>query len=105
MLGRVHIRDLYASQKSDFLRTMPVVDKQLARIIRVLETREGIGMTCVDGGKGLIAAIPTLFPNLAVQPLRRSQDQECPQRGQKERSTGQSSAPLRPLVRLRNSHW
>jgi transposase-like protein len=52
---------------------MPVVDKQLARIITVLDTREGIEMTCVDGGKGLIAAIPTLFPNVAVQPLRRAQ--------------------------------
>ena len=47
---------------------MPVVDKQLARIITVLDTREGIEMTCVDDGKGLIAAIPTLFPNVAVQP-------------------------------------
>jgi hypothetical protein len=51
---------------------MPVVDKQLARIITVLDTREGIEMTCVDGGKGLIAAIPTLFPNVVVQPLRKS---------------------------------
>jgi len=51
---------------------MPVVDKQLARIITVLDTREGIEMACVDGGKGLIAAIPTLFPNVVVQPLRKS---------------------------------
>jgi hypothetical protein len=105
MLGRVHVRDLYASQKSDLLRTMPVVDKQLARIITVLDTREGIEMTCVDGGKGFIAAIPTLFPNVAVQPPAALTRSGMSSTRSEERSTGQSSAPSRPLARLRNSRW
>jgi putative transposase len=30
-------------------------------------TGEGLEMICVDGGKGLLAALPTVFPNLPVQ--------------------------------------
>jgi transposase-like protein len=29
---------------------------------------EGIEMICVDGGSGLLAALPTAFPGIAVQP-------------------------------------
>jgi putative transposase len=30
-------------------------------------TGDGLEMICVDGGKGFIAALPTVFPNLPVQ--------------------------------------
>jgi putative transposase len=42
-------------------------DKFLADLYRRGLTGEGLDMICVDGGAGLLAALPTIFPGIAVQ--------------------------------------
>jgi transposase-like protein len=42
-------------------------EKFLADLYRRGLTGEGLDMICVDGGAGLLAALPTIFPGIAVQ--------------------------------------
>jgi transposase-like protein len=42
-------------------------EKFLADLYRRGLTGEGLEMICVDGGAGLLAALPTIFPTIAVQ--------------------------------------
>jgi putative transposase len=42
-------------------------EKFLADLYRRGLTGEGLDMICVDGGGGLLAALPTIFPGIAVQ--------------------------------------
>jgi putative transposase len=42
-------------------------EKFLTDLYRRGLTGEGLDMICVDGGAGLLAALPTIFPNIAVQ--------------------------------------
>src|ERR1700750_251726 len=66
MLGRVHIRGIHTSLRN---RT-PSYNARGSQANG--PHHHCIEMIWADVGKGPIAAIPTLFPNVVVQPLRKS---------------------------------
>ena len=54
-------------------------------------TGEGLEMICVDGGAGLLAALPTVFPGTAVQRCWAHKNPQRPRQGQKGRSAGRKA--------------
>ena len=55
-------------------------------------TGDGIEMICADGGQGLVAALPTVYPGIPAPALLGAQDQEYPRQGP-QRPTKTPSRP------------
>ena len=52
-------------------------------------------MICVDGGSGLLAALPMVYDKIPVQRCLRAQDPQYPQQGQESRREGRQGRPAR----------
>ena len=66
-------------------------------------TGEGLDMVCVDGGKGLLAALPTVLPGIAVQRCWAHKIRNIAQQGPQGRPAGRQARPAQDHERRRRS--